>query len=422
MPVTRKHRRTDRREAMKIKGLLLLLTGLLIGTSVPASVVDVDEPDVCLMCHSDIENLMTKNHLHSAFEGGQCSDCHNPHASRHAALLNDDPGQLCFDCHEDVEKQTHLAVAHEPAGEGECLSCHDPHAADYSNQLKMSNVELCEQCHSNIDDWMKRANIHLPVADAECMVCHSPHGSENERLLTQKIPGICLDCHDQDAAFNAAHKGYRLENANCVTCHDPHSSSEPNLLMPNQHAPFSGGKCNMCHAPQGSGSDFALVADVKTVCTKCHKDIKNEDTLTYHHNLDDEQSCMNCHNPHASSTGSLLAARQKDLCNRCHFDGEKFAAKKKEDYITHDGMDCSNCHTPHGSNNSRYLDGDGLEVCNTCHADAHKGSHPVGKGIVDPRNNTELTCLSCHKLHGADFDPYLPLDPQMDLCIQCHRR
>jgi predicted CXXCH cytochrome family protein len=131
---------------------------------------------------------------------------------------------------------------------------------------------------------------------------------------------------------------------------------------------------------------------------------------------------LNCHNPHAAPTTTLLAAEQKDLCLRCHFTGEKYKAKSREQYITHSGMDCSNCHTPHGGNDPRYLKSTGEDLCRGCHPNSHKGSHPMGGEVLDPRTKTTLVCTSCHQLHGADFKPYLPLDPERELCIQCHKK
>ena len=143
-------------------------------------------------------------------------------------------------------------------------------------------------------------------------------------------------------------------------------------------------------------------------------------TMEFTHNLTDEKSCINCHNPHASQGSGLLAAEQKVLCMRCHFVED--LEKPRDEYITHDGLDCSNCHTPHGSENEMYLATDRIKMCESCHADAHVGSHPVGEDVIDQRTGKSLDCLSCHQLHGADFPDYLPLNPKMDLCIQCHRR
>ena len=78
-------------------GLVLLL---VLGPGVARGAVgDVDQPDVCYLCHSDTEAEQRAPHVHTAFAEGNCSNCHNPHASRHAALLAGESGPLCLSCH-----------------------------------------------------------------------------------------------------------------------------------------------------------------------------------------------------------------------------------------------------------------------------------------------------------------------------------
>jgi predicted CXXCH cytochrome family protein len=406
---------------MKMYKLILGAFLLVSSAGVFGSVVKVDEPKVCFVCHDNIEALGKKKFVHTAFKQGVCSACHNPHASRHAALTTQDVTKLCLTCHADIKAQTHKADPHQPALDGDCITCHDPHASDQKFQLKQKMVALCTQCHTSIAQWMTRASIHAPVKAENCVVCHTPHGSDNGRLLTKAMPDICFSCHKQDAPFTTAHKGYDLSKANCVTCHDPHSSTTPNLLMVNQHPPFRAGQCANCHAAGGKTA-FALVSEPKVLCVRCHKQIQEFLAKPYHHNLTDERSCLNCHNPHAASGKSLLAAEQKDLCFRCHFKGDKYKGHSRDEWLTHGGMDCTNCHTPHGGDNERFFKKPGVDLCLDCHKDAHKGSHPVGEKVIDPRTGGQLTCISCHKLHGSDFKPYLPLDPARDLCLQCHKR
>jgi predicted CXXCH cytochrome family protein len=111
---------------------------------------------------------------------------------------------------------------------------------------------------------------------------------------------------------------------------------------------------------------------------------------------------------------------QPVLCMSCHFNEE--GRKAKENYLTHDGIDCSNCHSPHGADNAKYLITQSVELCTGCHEGPHSASHPVGPSVIDARTGVSVTCLSCHTLHGSDYPRYLSLDPEMALCIQCHRK
>ncbi len=402
------------------KTINITLAGLILAAAgVFGQIAPVDEPAVCYECHVDISDLSNKAHVHGAFESGKCSDCHNPHASKHAALLADNEADLCLSCHDDINSQLVGSSVHQPARSGECGKCHLPHASDFAAVLSQETTALCTSCHPQVSTWMEKEAVHAPVEGGECLTCHAAHGSANERLLSEQVPAICFDCHEQDQAFSSAHQGYKISNSNCATCHDPHAASLPKLLRPNQHSPFKGGKCTVCHVSSG-GDSFAIKGTTTELCTKCHRAVSEFEKMPFHGHLKLEGSCTSCHNPHASATTSLLASRQEVLCMSCHFNAT--GEKEKAAYITHNGMDCSNCHTPHGSDNEKYLTSLDIELCSGCHEAAHKTSHPIGEDAIDSRTGQPLTCLGCHQLHGADFEKYLPLNPAMDLCIQCHKK
>jgi DmsE family decaheme c-type cytochrome len=408
---------------MKLLRLVFLLAvqSCLIATAAMAQAVKVNEPEVCFACHSDLQDLNAKKHVHTAFKVGKCSSCHNPHASKHATLLNDDAGKLCLSCHKVIKKDITRVSSHQPAAAGDCLTCHDPHASDFPNQLKQATAGLCTTCHPAVTEWMKRAVIHQPVAGKQCMTCHKPHGSDNAHLTTSAVPTLCFQCHKQDQAFQTVHKGYNLSNADCTTCHDPHSSSNKGLLMANQHPPFKAGRCADCHgALAQSGGSFAIQGSVSTLCLKCHNAIATNLKKEFHGHIAGDSSCVNCHNPHASNVSTLLASDQKTLCMKCHFND--MPVKDKTHYITHKDIDCTSCHAPHGANNERLFKDEDWALCKSCHPDAHKGSHPMGPEVINKITNKPVTCISCHKLHGSDYPKYLPLNPDGDLCVQCHKK
>jgi predicted CXXCH cytochrome family protein len=401
-----------------------LLAGIcvvgLVVTRLPAAgaqPVQVDEPAVCLECHSDVATDSSKEHIHTAFADGKCSKCHNPHAAKHAALLGEEEGELCLSCHAAVREEIRLASPHVPAARGECARCHHPHASAQADQLLKEASALCMDCHEPAREWLTRPVVHDPLSDGDCLACHVAHGSGVAGLLEKTVPALCFDCHETDQAFATAHRGRDIRGADCTACHDPHSGRLAGLLRANQHAPFAGGDCERCHGESGS---FVIQADVKTLCIDCHRGIESFERATYHGHLTHGESCLNCHNPHASNAGALLAAEQKVLCMRCHFNEP--GRKDKKEYLTHGGMECSECHTPHGSENARYLTSVDVDLCARCHPRAHQVSHPVGPDVIDRRTGDPVTCLSCHTMHGSDFEYYLTLDPKMDLCIQCHQR
>lgn len=397
----------------------LVLLGAGVGI-VAAQPVTVNEPAVCFRCHSEMESLGSKKHVHTAYDGEKCSQCHNPHASRHAALLGLESGRLCLSCHEDVEGELHGASVHPPVLQGSCTSCHDPHASDFPSQLKKREVSLCSDCHAPVEEWLASPVVHEPLSDGDCQACHESHGSEVGSLLTDGVPALCFECHTADASFAKAHRRRNIRESDCTACHDPHSGSLPGLLRKNQHKPFAGGECSRCHGDQTSDGTFTIAGDVKPLCNECHRGLDQFEEKAFHGHLTEGESCLSCHNSHASNVDALLAAEQKVLCMRCHFN--EAGRKEKSAYLTHDGMDCVECHAPHGSDNRQYLNSLEVDLCARCHEGAHRVSHPVGPDIIDVRTDEPVTCLSCHTLHGSGYENYLTLDPEMDLCIQCHKR
>ncbi|RKZ14654.1 hypothetical protein DRQ53_11015 [bacterium] len=385
-----------------------------------AVVGDVNQPDVCYLCHESVQDQQEAPHVHTAFAEGNCSNCHNPHASKHAALLAGEERDICLSCHAPIAEALTRSTSHSPVERGECTACHDPHASQNSGQLHLPLIEQCTECHAVIADWLKRPMVHEPVASGDCETCHDPHGSEFAALLPGQIVETCRSCHEADAAMNAAHGSPALAESDCTACHDPHSSDGPGLLRSIEHGPFASGNCTTCHGDMDGRTDFR-VADIRTLCERCHMSTRQFADFPLHHNLDHPRSCVQCHNPHASNVEALLLKRSTDLCAGCHF-AEPEREKPRAAYATHDVMDCGECHVPHGGVNENYLRTLSTDLCSDCHTEAHQVSHPVGPDVIDPRTEMAVNCLSCHQLHGADFAKYLPLDPTRDLCLQCHRR
>ncbi len=403
----------------RIRLLGLLLSSAAFAAGSAGAIAPVDEPGVCLECHADIGALDSARHRHTVFADGRCSACHNPHASRHAALLGEEPARLCARCHDDIAAAD-PAAPHAPVREGACGSCHDPHASDHPDQLRRATADLCASCHPVAAGWTERPHPHAPVADGDCGACHAPHGSAYPGILVRDVPGLCFTCHDGGAGFAGTHQGRDLSASDCTTCHAPHAAELPGLLRENRHAPFAGGNCKTCHGDPAPDAGFAIAGDGRALCLRCHRGVQADLETDYNGHLDHESSCTDCHAPHAADGAGLLSAPQGVLCMRCHFEGT--AEKPKAMYATHDGMDCTECHVPHGSPETAFLTADAVAACADCHVAAHRSSHPVGPDVIDERTGEPVTCLSCHQLHGADFPQYLPLDPNMDLCVTCHKK
>jgi predicted CXXCH cytochrome family protein len=308
---------------------------------------------------------------------------------------------------------------HAPVRDGQCVTCHDPHGSAQKSLLKTKFQDLCATCHPAVREWTTRTRVHSPVRQGDCTRCHNAHASDAEHLLVADEGKLCLTCHTVTAAFTAVHKGFDPATSKCSACHDPHASSEPKFLMANVHAPFESGDCNACHQASSATAGYPLKAGTLQTCAACHNEAAADVKRFSAHGAKEDKACEMCHNAHASDERSLLAAPQKRLCARCH---DPFTSAKNATANPHLNNGCSSCHAPHGSAEPYYLTKAPLEMCSQCHSREHHVSHPMGEKATDPLTNKPLDCLSCHKLHGTEFDKLLLADPNRDLCVRCHAK
>lgn len=118
--------------------------------------------DVCLKCHGDVMNGRFK---HGPVDAGNCTLCHDPHASGNAAWLRKPSWELCTTCHDEKATERHVLTGlkknashptkakRDPARRGKrltCVSCHQPHSAESSSLFAFSvkeRFDLCGFCH-----------------------------------------------------------------------------------------------------------------------------------------------------------------------------------------------------------------------------------------------------------------------------------
>ena len=380
---------------------------------------------ICLGCHTAFTEKMQKKYIHTPLAEGECSGCHNPHASLHEKLMEAETDAICFKCHDSLVPEG-ARSAHQVVAEGKCVSCHDPHSSDNPANLLQAGSKLCFGCHKEMGEKIAANKFkHSPV-EKDCLGCHSPHASaQNSKLLKAEVPGLCLNCHKTDKAnFKKQHLDYPVEKGRCTSCHDPHGSNSGAILADNVHAPVSKKMCNQCHNEPGSASPFATKKDGYELCQGCHYEMINEtfSKNRLHWPLVDKTGCMNCHAPHASSESGLLREPMVTLCGSCHGDT---IARQERSQTKHPPIsegECSACHSPHGSDNLFIMNEPSyLDLCGQCHDWQVHSTHPIGEKVVDPRNkNLTLQCLSCHRTHGTEHKHFLHFADVQGLCVQCH--
>jgi len=311
------------------------------------------QDELCWTCHGSMGAKLREAYQHSPFATGRCTNCHDPHASNHRALLTQAVNEICFTCH-PIGAEINRAQPHPPAANGWCVDCHDPHASEFRGILVMRQRDLCFSCHPTVAGLSGMPVQHVPFVNDNCTGCHQPHGSDHTPLLNAPQPDICYDCHPaiENQFGQPSHHpvGVLLQ---CNTCHDPHAAQYSGLLNARNN------------------NDF---------CYECHAQIR----VTFDDSNHDGQLCVACHTPHGSAFRPLLVKRNPEVCFQCHpqssFDeATKTVFRNKHpvrpnhyDVNNESPLTCtSSCHNPHGTDKAhmlRYFASPYDGACLMCHA------------------------------------------------------
>jgi predicted CXXCH cytochrome family protein len=264
---------------------------------------------------------------------------------------------------------------------------------------------------------------HPPFETGNCLLCHGPHASAEPALLNVPSTKICVTCHNLDAPqIKRAHAPFSMEKVACEQCHNPHGSDNKGLIKSIAHEPFARARCGSCHQITGGDPKKTNVVG-KDLCLTCHAKMSQVLKEKQVHPPVAGGQCTACHTPHASERKGLLAGKERGVCLSCHAKvDERFkTAKSFHPEKAAEGR-CTACHKPHSSDQPALLAGETLKLCGTCHSNHASLSHPMGAGIIDPRNNQPVNCLSCHDPHGTPHDKFLRGSQRRELCIECHKQ
>jgi DmsE family decaheme c-type cytochrome len=395
------------------------------------------EGKICLNCHEAFQEKVKSFYVHTPVKKGECTGCHDPHASAYKKLLAADSNKICYSCHKEIVPDK-ARSAHRIVVEGNCLKCHDSHASNNKFILIKTGNELCLDCHKDIGDTVKTVRFkHKPVEDNKgCINCHNPHASAKFNfLLKNDVPALCIECHKTDRpSFKARHSDYPVANSRCTSCHNSHGSNKAVIIFDNVHTPVAEKKCNKCHDEPTSQFPFATKKEGVELCRACHNDAIEEifNKKRVHWPLVDKIGCLNCHSPHASKQKKLLTAVTINVCERCHSDTVELQERSKNNpknpslcKPVKEG-NCTACHSPHSADNVLLVSKPSMsfDICGSCHEwRAHTSTHPIGEKVKDSRNkNLIVDCLSCHKACGTGNKPSMThFETITATCIQCHK-
>lgn len=200
------------------------------GGPTPA-LTNVAESDLCFTCHSAIEEQIEERTFHHLATHGNetCTPCHSAHGSNLTALLRANELELCLGCHDDeiINSQGEMIpdvatlirtsrYLHGPVQDGNCTSCHQPHASNEQRLLSKpyppefyapwepERYELCFECH-NEESFVRETtqtltnfrrgsrNLHFVHVTKEergrtCRACHAVHASNNPFHMSDSVP------------------------------------------------------------------------------------------------------------------------------------------------------------------------------------------------------------------------------------------
>jgi predicted CXXCH cytochrome family protein len=375
---------------------LFVAVMLFVLAPIPASVVTEAEAEGCTTseCHSSLLEART---VHPATE--ECESCHesaddtHPVKRKKTFTLADEVPALCFMCHDPAEKR----VIHPPVEEGECTTCHDPHASDETAMLVQPSAELCLMCHP---EQVEHAYLHGPASAGECILCHSPHESDYGSLVLRDGPELCLTCHfNMEEEMKKRYVHSALEEG-CTSCHNPHGSPFPKMfpvegedlcfqchdeigeLVGNAqvvHGPIMSEKsCASCHSPHASDGEKLMEKSGKDLCLGCHPEVLKKTYKTLHGPIEDG-TCTACHNPHGSSYDSLLNKE---------FSGDFYVPYTEESY----GL-CFSCH-----------ERDMLRFPDTSFATGFRDGKRNLHFLHVNRKKSGRNCIACHSVHGSEHE------------------
>lgn len=198
--------------------------------------------ELCLTCHKSHKLDNWKFSAHSSADL-TCASCHSVHNNVEKSSINSS-SDICLSCHNDVRAALSMP-SHHPIGEGklECIDCHGVHGEPARLTMNSSGAELCYSCHAEKEGPF--VYEHAPVQE-DCMTCHSPHGTVADNLLKQSEPALCLSCHPMHF------------HAGVVSANGAWSSPQ---------APERG----------GSSTSDSFEIGMTTKCTQCHTEIHGSD-------------------------------------------------------------------------------------------------------------------------------------------------
>ncbi len=270
----------------------------------------------------------------------------------------------------------------------------------------------------------------LPNSSRECAICHirwidafvrinQQEGVMETVIERQAGSGdMCLSCHD-GSVTDSRFKVWSTRHHTTDTVPSPKVKIPTEIFPLDAQGRMTCATCHTAHAVPDS-------SDIKTVVFLRQPNI-------------DSSLCLACHPEHAQKNAFQhpLGRRDAPVPQVILEAGGKTSADGHSIF-------CQTCHEPHGARNAWMLVLPPSKLCIACHTDKTPEAEPVAgapvhrightyKGFEPPTTllekkatfgpNSELSCLSCHRLHDASgaWPLLIRKNEDSSLCLECHK-
>jgi predicted CXXCH cytochrome family protein len=199
------------------------------------------------MCHDEKAKQIESAKVQHPGAAGDCTDCHNPHASKYIGLPKTNPVDICLGCHTDIAELAKKPVHHQPAFVQGCGTCHEPHGGERDKLLRAEGNKLCLECHGPDSTWPQDKTTGLFSVFNGTLRLPANYFQKNKvPILPLKYgKGHPVMGHPVSDVVDPSDTTKTIAKINCLTCHQPHSSANPNLLVNDQKNDTK--FCATCH-------------------------------------------------------------------------------------------------------------------------------------------------------------------------------
>jgi DmsE family decaheme c-type cytochrome len=170
------------------------------------SLVKDDKDDFCGTCHTNVVAQFKSRSAHPLATGNiRCSSCHFPD-DRKDPVLARGIDWTCQNCHSEYSGPHafgHPVTETYSFNGGGCTECHNPHGSPNDRLLAQPGNGVCLQCHG-VPPAHRTAHSGMGIK-VDCVNCHTDiHGSDDNRMfldpqLNTKFFADCYQsgCHDR---------------------------------------------------------------------------------------------------------------------------------------------------------------------------------------------------------------------------------